>query len=133
MSCQACAMMPAGLIESLRRHNNSLHANIWRLSRQKTVDSSQLIDQMRRQIESNTRRMREIHYLQCANRDLWERTVAYIQQLREHCPDQPEEKLKYKTYCLRNTDKTQYVYAKMIKEWFSTSNINQPPFDIWQS
>ena len=46
---------------SLKASNGKLHAEVWRLSRER--DASTAISATRKQIEANSRRMRTIEYL----------------------------------------------------------------------
>ena len=68
--------------ESLKARNNKLHAEIWRMNREK--DSTQTIDRMRIEIEANNRELREIEYLKRADGRMRQMTFDYIESLNQN-------------------------------------------------
>ena len=68
----------------LNGRNNKLHAQIWRLTRQKDPNVSQAINKMRSEIKDNNRKIREIEYLKRADGQLWRQTISYIKRLYQN-------------------------------------------------
>lgn len=67
----------------LTNANNKLHTEIWRLVRRKDNGLRQMIESMRKEIDENHRKLREVEYLKRADEQLWESTTAYL-LLLEH-------------------------------------------------
>ena len=67
----------------LTKRNHRLHCEIWAMTRLQTDNGSfsERVQSLRKEIEANHRKLREIDYLKRADPRVWQKTVDFIERL----------------------------------------------------